>query len=129
MKVLLWIVGIVFAGSLVLLIAGMNMSPRESAAYDQRERVNAACEQMMSDAALGSERRHTRDICDRMKAAAQAELEAARRAPREPSARYETVQWPSPDQALKNIPATTPTAPAPRASQPKRTSRAASAAH
>ncbi|MDN7489636.1 MULTISPECIES: hypothetical protein [Burkholderia] len=51
----------------VLLIVGATMSPERSAAYDQQARVEAACDQMIADSALGSERRMTRQMCDLMK--------------------------------------------------------------
>ncbi|QRR09744.1 hypothetical protein FPJ27_26305 [Burkholderia sp. MS455] len=51
----------------MLIVVGATMSPERSAAYDQQARVEAACDQMIADSALGSERRMTRHMCDLMK--------------------------------------------------------------
>jgi hypothetical protein len=55
---------------LMLFIRSGNMSPEESARYANKQAVDAACDQMMSDSALGNERRMTRSVCDSMKATA-----------------------------------------------------------
>jgi hypothetical protein len=51
-----------------LLIFGANMSQEQKNAYAKQDRVEAECDKMMSDSALGDERRITRSMCDGMKA-------------------------------------------------------------
>jgi hypothetical protein len=75
MQALKWIVGIVGGGFILLMVFGLSMSPERSALYDQERRVKEACEQMLSDSALGTERRMTRAMCDKMKA----DIEAKKR--------------------------------------------------
>ena len=51
-----------------MLIIGANVSPEKSRAYAARDNAEAMCDKMMSDAALGTERRMTREMCDKLKA-------------------------------------------------------------
>lgn len=76
MQALKWLVGIVGGGFIAIMVFGMlTMSPERSALYEQEQRIKTACGEMMSDSALGNERRMTRAICDQMKS----ELEAKKR--------------------------------------------------
>ena len=68
MKIIAWIVGILISLFVIMLIIGANVSPEKSKAYAARDNAEAMCDKMMSDAALGTERRMTRDICDKLKA-------------------------------------------------------------
>lgn len=51
----------------------MSYSPERAGHYEKQQRVEAACDQMMSDSAEGDERRLTRSICDKLKANVEAE--------------------------------------------------------
>ena len=60
------------AGTAVVLLVLMfavasTVSPERSAQLEKGRRIDAACEQMLADSALGSERRMTRQVCDQMK--------------------------------------------------------------
>jgi len=67
MKVLGWIVGIVVGLFVLMLVIGANTSPEKARAYGAQKNVDDVCDKMMSDAALGAERRMTRQMCDKMK--------------------------------------------------------------
>ena len=73
MKVFAWIAGISVAILALMMVVGSNMSPEESARRDRAAAADSECDKMMSDAALGAERRMTREICDRLKASIEAE--------------------------------------------------------
>ncbi len=68
MKVLKFIAIAVAAVFGLLLIFGMTMSPEKSRLYDKQAQAEKMCDNMMSDSSLGTERRMTRDICDKLKA-------------------------------------------------------------
>lgn len=70
MKIALYIVAGAVGLFVLLGVIGMNMDPATSARYDRQAAVDEACEKMMSDAALGNERRMTRQMCDELKARA-----------------------------------------------------------
>lgn len=72
MKALYWIVGIVAGGLALILVIGAMLSTPESRARRERlEQIDAFCGKAMSDAALGSERRYTREMCDQLRERAQ----------------------------------------------------------
>lgn len=75
MKALKWIVGTIVGLFVAMLILGALVRP--DPAREKLSRIEEACDQMMSDAALGNERRMTRRMCDDMKA--QAKIEAGAR--------------------------------------------------
>ena len=68
MKVLVWIVGIAAGLFVLALIIGSNVSPERSRAWQAEKNAEVICEQMMSDAKLGAERRTTREVCEQLKA-------------------------------------------------------------
>jgi len=86
MRIVLGALALMFGLFIGAMILGSNMSPELSAAYDKKARVEAACDQMMSDAALGAERRATRQVCDETKARIQREIDSAPRTKRAASA-------------------------------------------
>lgn len=57
----------------IAAIGLMSYTPERAARYEKQRRVEAACDQMMSDSAPGDERRLTRSICDKLKAKVEAE--------------------------------------------------------
>jgi hypothetical protein len=58
---------------LMMIYGAVTMTPEKSAWYDKKDRAEKMCDQMIGDSALGSERRMTRDICDKLKAQIEAE--------------------------------------------------------
>lgn len=73
MKILGFIVGGIAVLFVLMLIIGSNVSPEKAAQYDKEARADAMCDQMMSDSALGNERRMTREMCNQLKAKIKAE--------------------------------------------------------
>lgn len=71
MKVLKFI-GYAIAGVIglfvIMLIIGAMTPEEKRRQYEHEATVERECDKMMADSALGSERRMTREICDRMKA-------------------------------------------------------------
>ncbi len=65
---LLWIIGVPIGLFLLMLVIGANVSPQKATQWEKEKRADAMCDQLMSDSALGDERRMTRAICDRVKA-------------------------------------------------------------
>jgi flagellar basal body-associated protein FliL len=65
--------GIVVGMVGMIAIGLISYTPERAAHYEKDRRVEAACDQMMSDSALGDERRLTRSICDKLKAKVEAE--------------------------------------------------------
>lgn len=57
---------------------GANMSDEKSAAYDKQSNVNDFCDKAMQDAAPGSDKRMTRQLCEDLKAKAKADIKAAK---------------------------------------------------
>lgn len=64
---LAWVIGVPVGVFVLMLVIGASMSPEKTAQYDKAARIEAACDKMMADSALGDERRMTRTICDNMK--------------------------------------------------------------
>lgn len=77
-------VGTVLIKKLLLVVAGLVVAffalgfylvatedPAQARKREQLRNLDRMCEQMMSDSALGNERRTTRSICDEAKAQAQ----------------------------------------------------------
>lgn len=73
---LVWVIGLP-VGIFVLMMVyfAITTSPQKAALMDKRDRIEEACEKMMSDSALGTERRTTRAMCDQMKADVQREIQ------------------------------------------------------
>jgi flagellar FliL protein len=67
------LLGIIVGMIGAVVIGLISYSPDRAAHYEKERRVEAACEQMMSDAASGDERRLTAAICNELMAKAQAE--------------------------------------------------------
>ena len=67
MKIVVWIVGIIAGLFVLMLVIGANLSPENARAYAAQNEADTMCEKMMSDAALGAERRMTREMCDKLK--------------------------------------------------------------
>lgn len=65
-KVLLWVVGIVVGGFLLMLVIGASVSPEKAAQYQHEAAVEDFCKKAMEDAAPGSEKRTTRAMCEEM---------------------------------------------------------------
>lgn len=61
--ILIGLVGIMFT-----IVSSYAPSPGARASQDHRENIDEMCEKMMSDSALGNERRMTRQMCDDLKA-------------------------------------------------------------
>lgn len=78
MKTVAWIIGLPIGALLLLAAIGGSMSPEKSRAYGLQAQVDSQCTQMMSDAALGNERRNTRELCEALKAEAQRRIAAAK---------------------------------------------------
>ncbi|MGJ7915550.1 flagellar basal body-associated FliL family protein [Massilia sp. LXY-6] len=73
---------IVMCGAGAIAAIGlMSYTPERAARYEKQRRVEAACDQMMSDSAPGDERRLTRSICDKLKAKVEAERYAVATVP------------------------------------------------
>ena len=70
MKIALWIVAGAIGLFVLLGVIGMRSDPAGQARHDRQAAVDEACDKMMSDAALGNERRMTRQMCDELKARA-----------------------------------------------------------
>lgn len=68
-----WLLGIPIGLFVLFVIIGLagGWDNKKGGYSSRNEAVDAACEKMMSDSALGNERRMTRQICDQMKAANQ----------------------------------------------------------
>jgi hypothetical protein len=73
MTALKWIVGLAIGIFAIFFVAGIvaPSSPDLERAQEVLRVVNERCDTMMSDAALGSERRATRESCDQLKEVAQ----------------------------------------------------------
>ena len=67
MKIVGWILGVGAGLFVLMLIIGANVSPEKARAYAAQDQADTMCDKMMSDAALGAERRMTREMCDRLK--------------------------------------------------------------
>jgi hypothetical protein len=53
---LLWIIGVTIGLLVVVLVIGANISPKKAAAqYEQKQRVYAACDQLMAESAFDQE--------------------------------------------------------------------------
>ena len=63
----------------VVMIATHKDNPALDAAHAFSDNIDEQCDKMMSDAALGNERRLTRQMCDGLKAEAERRLHDARR--------------------------------------------------
>jgi type II secretory pathway pseudopilin PulG len=67
-------------GIIILVLVGLvtvinlSMSSEKSALYDQLHEAERICGTAMDDAALGGERRRTREICDRLITSIKAEI-------------------------------------------------------
>lgn len=57
-----WLLGGIVGIVVLMAVIGMNMSPEKQRAYEAQRQGEAMCDKMMSDAALGSERRTTREL-------------------------------------------------------------------
>ena len=68
MKVIGWIFGIVALLGVAFIGFGFAIStPESTARYDKLRTIDQWCDQTISDSALGSERRMTRETCDALK--------------------------------------------------------------
>lgn len=64
MKKFMLVVGALVLGSIVLLLAaGLSVTPEQERKYNAQRELERVCDEMMSDSALGSERRMTRQMC------------------------------------------------------------------
>ena len=71
MKITGWIIGIVISGFIFIMIVGTALrTPESDARMATQQGIDDLCDKMMSDAALGNERRNTREMCDALKARA-----------------------------------------------------------
>lgn len=68
LKVLGYVVLGVIGVFVLLLVIGSNMPPQTSQYYDKKRAAEEMCDQMISDSALGDERRMNRKMCDDLKA-------------------------------------------------------------
>lgn len=80
MKVVKWILiaSVGIFGMFFIFAITHPLGPEEERARRLLEVVNASCDQQMSDAALGAERRGLRTTCDTLKADAQRRIQEAR---------------------------------------------------
>ena len=79
MKVLAWSVVSVVGLFAVIMMFGTKVSPEMSKLYNKEAAANDMCNKMMSDSALGDERRMTRDMCDNIKAHIKEQMKAERK--------------------------------------------------
>jgi hypothetical protein len=80
MTALKWIAGLAIGTFAIFFIAGIvdPPSPELVRAQEVLRLVNERCDTMMSDAALGNERRATRENCDTLKTLAQRKVDDER---------------------------------------------------
>lgn len=69
----MWVLGIPVVLFIAMMILGSTVSDKKAAQYGKEAAIERECEKMMSDSALGNERRMTRQICDQMKEIARQE--------------------------------------------------------